>query len=150
LRAAVYPGEIMEKPDNSGSVQHVGMVQKVDTNSVVVKILPESACAGCHAEGYCSLSRQDEKTVSVNGNYNVSEGDLVTVVMKESLGYNALLLGYIVPFIVLLSGLILFVSLSVPELIAGLLSIATLVPYYLTIYFFRKRISKKFTFTLKT
>jgi len=68
------------------------MVQKVDTNSVVVKILPESACAGCHAESYCSLSRADEKTVFINGDYNVSEGDLVTVVMKESLGYNALLL----------------------------------------------------------
>jgi len=150
LPAAVYPGQNMEKADNYGSVRHIGTVQKVDADSVIVRILPESACAGCHAEGYCSLSVRKEKTVTINGNYNVSTGDVVTVIMKESMGYKALLLGYVLPLFIVLTCLILLVSLSVPELIAGLLSVAVLIPYYLIIYFFRKRINKNLSFTLKT
>ena len=139
----------MEKKVNSGSVQHIGKVQKVHPDSVIVKIVSESACSGCHAQGHCSLSGSEEKTVSVTGRYDVTTGDTVTVMMKQSMGYNALFIGYLVPFLILLSGLVLFVSISLPEVYAGLSSIGLLVLYYLTIYFFRRRIDKKFTFTLK-
>jgi len=133
----------------SGTIEHHGTVQEIETNSLVIKILPDTACAGCHEEGYCSLSGKKEKTINVAGKYNVSNGDTVTVLMKQSMGYNALFLGYIMPLLLLLTGLILLVSLSVPELIAGLISIAILIPYFFTLYFFRELINKRYTFTLK-
>jgi hypothetical protein len=39
---------------------------------------------------------------------------------------------------------------SVPEAAAGLGSIASLIPYYFMLWFFRKRINNKFTFTIKS
>ncbi|MCX6328155.1 MAG: SoxR reducing system RseC family protein [Bacteroidia bacterium] len=139
----------MIKSENFESIEHDGVVQKSDNNSVSVIISVESACSGCHAESLCSLSGTEEKIVEVSGFYNLAPGDNVTVVMKKSSGYKALLLGYIFPLILLMVILIILASSSVPELTAGLASIAALIPYYLILWFFRKRINNKFTFTIK-
>ena len=134
----------------SNTIRHDGIVQKSDNNSVTVKILSESACSGCHAEGVCSLSGREEKIVVVSGVYNVSPGDNVTVLMEQSTGYAAVILGYVFPVILVISVLIILASLSDSELTAGIGSIAILIPYYIILWLFRRRISKKFTFTIKT
>lgn len=139
----------MVKIDRTKSIKHTGRVEKVDPGSVTVKIISGAACSGCHAEGYCSLSGNVEKNVKVKGSYNFSPGDKVTVEMKQSMGYNAVLIGYIIPFILLITSLIVFISVSIPEATAGLLSIGVLVPYYLAIYLFRKKIDENFIFTIK-
>ena len=130
-------------------INHTGIVQKSDNESVTVLITAESACRGCHAEGSCNLSGKEEKIVEVKGSYNVKEGDTVTVSMKQSTGFTALLLGYILPLVVVLAFLILFVLIGYSELVAGLLSLSSLLPYYLVLYFLRNKINDKFIFSLK-
>lgn len=133
----------------SGTINHKGIVLKKEDNSVVVTILSVSACSGCHVEGSCTLAGKEEKNIEVHGKYNVMPGDQVTVVMKQSMGYAALFLGYILPVISVIAVLIALISLKVPELISGLASLAILIPYYIILFLFRKRINEKFTFTLK-
>jgi sigma-E factor negative regulatory protein RseC len=140
----------MTSSDRFGNIEHAGVVQKSDANSVIVRILSETACAGCHAEGSCSLSGVKEKMVEVNGNYNVSPGDNVTVLMKKSMGFTALFLGYVLPLIIFILILIILISLPLSELAAGLGSIGFLGIYYLLLYFFREKIRNKFIFTIKT
>lgn len=135
---------------NNDTIQHDGEVQKADGNSVIVRITSLSACSGCHAEGSCTITGKEDKLVEVSGNYNVTTGDIVTVIMKKSMGYAAILLGYFLPLFVVLIILIILNSLSVPELTAGLFSLAMLIPYYAMLYLFRNKIDKKFTFTIKT
>jgi sigma-E factor negative regulatory protein RseC len=130
------------------TIKHAGIVKVADNKSVFVSIISESACAGCHAEGSCNLSGSEEKTVEVKGNYNVKPGDKVTVLMKQSTGYAALFLGYLLPLISVVTTLIILISLDIPELEAGLLSLAILIPYYMILFLFRKRINEKFTFKL--
>jgi len=113
-------------------------------------ITSSSACAGCHAEGSCSLSGTKEKIIDVTGSYNVSAGEKVIVLMKQSAGFLALFLGYIFPLILVMTVLVILISLSMPELTAGLFSIFAVVPYYGILWLFRKRIGKKFTFSIKT
>ncbi len=139
----------MHKTGNSGIIDHEGIVRKVDNNSVVVSIKSSAACSGCHAEGSCNMSGQEEKIIDISGRYNVKPGDSVTVLMKQSMGYNALFLGYVLPVIIVLFTLILMVSLDAGELSSGLISLSTLLPYYLILFLFRSRINKIFTFTLK-
>lgn len=139
----------MVNTGNSDIIEHTGIVQECDKKSVVVKILSLSPCSGCHAEGACTMSGMEEKKVVVQGSWNVTPGDNVTVLMKKSTGYAAVLLGYVLPLILLVSVLIIMTGSSVSELVAGLLSIAVLVPYYFIIWLIRKRINNKFTFTLK-
>ena len=137
--------------DSSGItvIRHTGIVQKSDNESVTVLITAESACKGCHAEGSCNLSGKEEKIVEVKGFYNVKEGDTVTVSMKQSTGFKALFLGYILPLLIVLTFLILFAYIGYSELAAGLLSLSSLLPYYLVLYFTRNKINDKFIFSLK-
>jgi sigma-E factor negative regulatory protein RseC len=139
----------MKNSVNSGTINHEGIVKKADDESVIVIISASSACSGCHAEGSCNLSGKEEKIIKVSGTYDVKPGDKVTILMKQSMGYSALFLGYLLPLITVISILIILVSLKVPELVAGLTSLAMLIPYYVILFMFRKRINEKFTFTLK-
>ncbi|NMC39331.1 MAG: SoxR reducing system RseC family protein [Bacteroidales bacterium] len=139
----------MKAIGTSETIQHEGTVQKVSSDSVVVNISSVSACAGCHAESYCSLSDKKDKTILIAGSYNVEQGETVTVLMNESTGFRAVILSYIIPLFILLFAVVILTSLSVNELTAGLISIAVLVPYFLILYFVRNRIDRSFIFTLK-
>jgi sigma-E factor negative regulatory protein RseC len=139
----------MRNSTESKTINHTGIIQNLDKESVTILITSESACTGCHAEGSCSMTGKEEKIVEVAGNYNVKPGDTVTVVMERSTGYLALFLGYILPLIIVIITLIIMAALNYRELIAGLISIASLLPYYFFLYLFREKINNKFIFSLK-
>lgn len=139
----------MKDSYRSKTINHTGVVQKVGMDFVTVSISKTSACSGCHTEGSCNLSGKEEKIVDIRGNFNLKTGDIVTVMMVKSIGYTALLIGYLLPLIIVISTLAIMISIGLPELTAGLASIAILIPYYLIIYVLRKQISTKFNFMLK-
>jgi sigma-E factor negative regulatory protein RseC len=139
----------MTNSEVAGIINHEGIVQRNEGNAVIISISSASACSGCHSEGSCTMSGTEEKIIEVFGNYSVRAGDKVTILMKRSIGYAAIFLGYVLPFITLITVLIAMISLKVPELASGLIAIAFLIPYYIILYLFRKRINAKFTFTLK-
>ncbi|MCX6013436.1 MAG: SoxR reducing system RseC family protein, partial [Chloroflexi bacterium] len=89
----------MKNSGSAGTINHEGIVQKVDDKAAIVSISADSACSGCHAEGSCTLSEKEEKIIEVSGKYNVKPGDKVIIVMKQSMGYTALLYGYVFPLI---------------------------------------------------
>lgn len=131
------------------NIEYDGIVAKADDKSATVKIISYSACSGCHAEGFCMMSDKKEKDIIVPGKYKVAPGDCVKVLMKKSMGYKALILGYILPLLVFLVVLIILAAFSVDEIYAGLGALVILIPYYLMLWFFRKRIDNNFSFTIK-
>ena len=139
----------MKKSTTHGTIQHDGIVKKVDGNSVLVSIISNPACSGCHAEGLCGISGKEEKIIDIKGKYNVSPGDSVTILMEQATGFKAVALSYLVPLVIIITGLFIFNSLSFSELTAGLVSILLLVPYFLILYLFREKINRSITFTLK-
>ena len=131
-------------------ILHEGIVTRADGNSVSVLLSPEVACQGCKAGGSCSMAGERTKILVVTGVSGFNAGEKVTVSMKESQGYSALLLGYVYPLVILLATLFLCISLSVSELISGLISIAILGLYYLLLFALRTFLSKKFSFKILT
>lgn len=144
------PDVFMTESASHGTIQHDGTVTKVDGNSILVSITSNSACSGCHAEGLCGISGKEEKIIDIRGRYNVSPGDTVTVMMEQSTGYKAVVLSYLIPLVIVITGIIICNLLSFNELTSGLVSISLLVPWYLILYLFRNKINRSFTFTLKT
>ena len=57
--------------------------------------------------------------------------------------------GYILPFFVVLSTLIIVQEITGNELISGLISLAILIPYYITLYFLRHHLKKIFKFEVE-
>lgn len=96
------------------------------------------------------MSGNPEKIVTIQGKFNVKPGEQVIVTMKQSLGYSALIIGYLLPLVIVLISLVILISLKVNELISGLFSVGVLVPYFAGLFVYRKYIDKKFSFNLKT
>jgi len=140
----------MKESDSNGAIQHCGTVKKVDGNSVIVSITSNASCSGCHAEGLCGISGKEEKIIDIRGSYNVSPGDPVTVLMDQSTGFKAVALSYLVPLVIVVASLVVMNLLSFNEPTSGLVSISLLVPWFLRLHFFRNRINRSFTFTIKT
>jgi sigma-E factor negative regulatory protein RseC len=133
------------------TIIHPGIVERIADGKIFVKILSTSACSTCHAKGVCSVSEVEEKIIEADhdpsGNYR--PGDQVIVKMKESLGHKAVLMGYVLPLVVLLLSIVVFLSLLHHEGLAALLSILMLIPYYLALFLFRKKLQKEFRFRIE-
>ena len=131
-------------------IKHKGFVKKVGINSLIVTIVNQSACSTCHAQGACTVADFQDKEIEIfNFTKKYSPGQEVTIVFKESQGFAALFYGYVLPFLLVLATLIIMTSLSDNELLAGLISLAILIPYYITLYFFRHLLKKVFKFELE-
>lgn len=131
-------------------IKHKGFVKKVTGNSLIVSIVNQSACSTCHANGACSVADFQEKEIEIPYlNPNYSPGQEVTVLFRESAGFTALFYGYILPFILVMFTLILLFETTGNEALAGLIALGILVPYYITLYFFRHYLKKVFKFELE-
>ncbi|MDA3952283.1 MAG: SoxR reducing system RseC family protein [Bacteroidales bacterium] len=134
---------------SSKSIEHKGHINSIDGNKINVNILAMSGCASCHAKGVCTASDMQEKIVEVfdfTNQYQV--GEEVNVVLKQSLGFRALFLGYVLPFILVLFFLLVLSAITKNEAISGIGALLVLVPYYIILYVSRNKIRKKFAFTI--
>lgn len=131
-------------------IEHVGIIEQIDGDVAHVKIENVSACASCHAKGACTAADQEEKFLDVplHGS-QYKKGDPVYVQIAKRLGFRAVAFGYVYPFLLLMAVLIGTLAAGVGELQAGTFALFSLVPYYLGLYLFRKRISTIFTFSIK-
>ena len=146
------------KTDNSltaqdcdiNAVRHRGIIQRIDKENYHVLIVVRSACSACHSKGICPVGEAKEQIIEVpkGGLDDFKVGDEVDITMGKSSGNKAVLLGYGLPFILLLGSLLGGVKILGNQGLAGLLTIGILLVYYSVLYFFRKRLKKTFTFHL--
>ena len=135
---------------NKSSVEHQGVVEKVDENLIRVGFVSQSACSGCHARGACSLSDLESKYVEVaNNGTEYAVGEKVNILLQQRQGFKALWLGYVLPFIVMVLTLIIIMEVTGREGLAGLAGISVLVPYYFGLYLFREKVKEKFEFIIR-
>ena len=134
----------------NSDIRHVGFVKSVSDHSVVVSIINQSGCASCHAKGACTTADLQEKDIEINHfSRKYSPGEMVTIVFRQSQGFSAVFWGYLMPFILVFATLLISNAFLSNELTAGLLSLAILIPYYITLYFFRHLLKKYFKFELE-
>ena len=133
------------------NISHPGIIEKLTEDMVFVKIMAMSACSSCHAKGMCNVAEVEEKVVEVKRepSRDLKIGQLVTVSMKSSLGTYAVLLGYIIPFFLLIGVLIGVLFISGNEGLAGISGILILIPYYSGLYYYRKRLKNTFSFKIE-
>ena len=135
-------------------IEHEGKVVSVDKDYIGVEIVNKSACAACHAKGVCGASDASIKVVEVaqdittlTEDYQV--GETVNVVMRSSMGTQAVWLAYVVPLMVLMAAILVFWLCQASELVMGLGALGILALYYVGLFFFRNKISKIFTFIIE-
>ena len=131
-------------------IQHAGTVENIENGKVFVQIIQTTACASCSAKGMCSSAESKEKIIEVNcpsDNYQI--GDRVWVTGTVSMGMQAVLWAFVFPFFLVVISLFALTSWINNELIAALIALGTLVPYYIWLWFNQSFMKNKFSFTIK-
>ncbi len=127
-------------------VSHDGKVVRIENNHVFVKIISESACAKCHAKGLCTAADMKEKIIEAISHQSLQVGDPVEVKMTEKMGKMAIIYGFFLPFILMISVLFILNTVIKNQLLAAIFSLASLLPYYTGLYMFRNKIEADFVF----
>lgn len=134
----------------SESIQHTGIIQEIRGNLIFIKIVQQSACAGCHAKTMCAASESKERLIEITdntGTFHVNE--TVELYGKNSLGLQAVFLAFVIPVIIVLAVVAIGTSCQWNETACGIAGISLLIPYYGILYLLRNKLKKKFVFTLK-
>ena len=119
-------------------IKHLGIVENIDGLRLKVRIVQSSACSACSVRGHCSASEQKEKLIDV---YNVDRvaceiGERVMVVGATSMGMKAVLLAFVLPFVLVVATLFVVMRLSGGnEVVSALAGLGILLPFYLIIIY---------------
>jgi len=131
-------------------IEHEGIVAEVKPQHIRVRIVNESACASCHAKGSCTAADLQDKLIDVyQSTDDIVIGQKVMLLGKKSLAPKAVLLAYIYPILLILATLIAVFYATDNEILAAVLSLVVLIPYFTAIYFQKDRLKRTFSFTIK-
>ena len=132
------------------NISHSGVVESVEDGCVHVRIVQTSACAACKVAGYCNAAESKEKLVDVYTDSTAYQvGQAVTVMASRKVAANALLLGFGLPFVVLVVVLVGVLMLTDNELWAAISGLLALVPYYGALWLYRNTLRDKLSFWIE-
>ena len=128
------------------------VIVALDGQVARIRFINESACASCHAKSACGASdtKQIEVEVSLPPDHAYHVGDPIAVSVRNRQGYLALYLGYGIPFLILVLALIALSLLGCSEAQIALSLVSILVFYYVLLFVFRRRLSRRFSFTISS
>jgi sigma-E factor negative regulatory protein RseC len=130
-------------------IKHDGIVIAVNGDGTVrVRIVQTSACASCKAKAMCASAESVEKEIDAMGEGLLAIGDEAEVIVAEKIGWKAIFLAYILPFILLLGSVLVF-NEFLKEEIAGTIALCTMGVYYIVLGLFKNKLQKQFSFTAR-
>ncbi len=133
----------------ANEIQHEGVVVSVQGTEARVRIVQNSACSGCGLrDAGCGLrdSESKEKMIDCRMIEPLEVGDKVMVTVARRLGWTAVLLAFVLPFVLLMVSVWGLTTWLENEALGGTLGLCVLVPYYGVLAVLRKRIQAKFDF----
>lgn len=131
----------------TNTIEHQGIIVSIDNDIAHVRIEQTSACASCHVKEMCGASEKTEKIIDAHIVDNtLKTGDQVTIIGQKSLGFQAIILAYILPFVVIVASLFIANIFTTNEVIIGTCALASLIPYFAVLRLIRNKIQAKFQF----
>lgn len=131
-------------------IEHTGIIIEKNGDKIKVQIAQLSACSSCHAKGACTASDVDEKIIDAEVTDNsLKAGDQVKLTGETSMGLFAVLIAFVIPFLLILTSLIVLRSFTPNEAISGTISLGILIPYFLILSMFNKKLKNKLKFTVE-
>jgi sigma-E factor negative regulatory protein RseC len=131
-------------------IQHTGKILSVEKNIAEISLQKTSACAACHAKSACISADNKERLITAKIDpKEYSIGEEVQVNLKTGQGYKAVLLAYVIPFLIILSVLIAGEAMILPEWQSGLLSLAIAALYFGVLKLFGEKMTNTMTFEVE-
>ena len=132
-------------------IRHCGIVERIEDDCVHVRIVQTSTCAACKVASYCNAAEAKEKIIDVfcDSVAEYSIGQQVVVSTSGQVAVKALLWAFGVPFVLLMTVLVLVLLLSANEGWAALSALVALIPYYIILWLFRDKMRKQLAFQIE-
>ena len=132
-------------------IKHDGIVIAVNSDGTVrVRIVQTSACASCKAKAMCASAESKEKEILAIGDGLLAVGDEAEVMVQQKMGWKAILLAYMLPFLVMMAVVAIGNGLlGIREEIIGTVALCAMGVYYIVLGFFKDKIQKDFSFTAR-
>ena len=143
-------------------IKHDGIVIAVNGDGTVrVRIVQTSACASCKAKAMCASAESKEKEILAlfvgeeakrreGERQDIKIGDEVVVMVQQKMGWKAILLAYMLPFIVMMTVVAIGNGLlGIREEVIGTAALCAMGVYYIVLGFFKDKIQKDFSFTAR-
>lgn len=132
-------------------MRHSGEISKITSATITVALEGNIDCEGCKAKAACGVSESNAKEIEIENTYSSEKEILnefqlnehVAIEMQEELGLKAVFWAYVFPFILLIIVLII-ASLFFAEWQAGLMALAMLGPYYISLRYLNSFFKKRF------
>ena len=163
-------------------IKHDGIIIALNEDgTALVRIVQTSACAACKAKAMCASAESAEKEMTAvllsdNGRpmgYGVLDadkplleykvGDEVEVMVRQKMGWKAVVLAYLLPFFVMLA--VMFIGNGLlamgdgatgllgdeakREAVLGTVALCAMALYYLVLGMFKDKLQKEFSFTAR-
>lgn len=132
-------------------IEHLGVIERIMSQSVIVNIAQEAACSACAAAQLCHSADKQEKNMEIPcadaAKYSI--GQPVVIVGELGLGLRATFWAYVVPLVVLMAVLLIVARATGSEGWGAIAALLSLIPYYIILYILRDRMQRTFTFRLK-
>ena len=143
-------------------IKHDGIVIAVNGDgTALVRIVQTSACAACKAKAMCASAESKEKEIVAlfvgeeakrreGERQDIKLGDEVVVMVQQKMGWKAILLAYMLPFIVMMTVVAIGNGLlGIREEVIGTAALCAMGVYYIVLGFFKDKIQKEFSFTAR-
>lgn len=141
---------VLERKMNN-VIKHAGIIDEIEGCHIKVRILQTSACSSCKVASHCNASDSKVKLIDVktNGIAQWKIGQEVMVSTSGSVAGRALALGFGLPLAILLVTLIAAKLGECSDQTSALLSLFSLIPYYLVLWVKRKKIAQQVSFQIE-
>lgn len=142
----------------SSKIVHRGVVDSMADGIVRVRIMQPAACGSCKIAAHCNIPGAgseargarliDVPMIRGRDYTSFHVGDEVTVAASEQMGRQAVVLAFVVPFLVLVAVVFAVSRFTDSEPTMALAGLFSLIPYYIVLYAFRRKIAEKISFDL--
>ena len=131
-------------------IRHEGIVTSINGELAHVQIVQTSACSACKAKSMCMSAESQSKEMDVLMLDAMQVGDKVEVEVRERLAWKAVLLAYILPFMVMIGIIVLLDFMTCwSEAVVGTISLCGIALYYIVLGFFKHKLQRQFVFTAR-
>jgi sigma-E factor negative regulatory protein RseC len=132
-------------------ISHAGVIERIEDDCIKVRIVQTSACAACKVAGHCNAAESKVKIVDVFGcdTAKYTTGQEVVVWASRDVANKALILGFGIPFLLLVVVLVTVLYITHNEGVAAMAAIESLLPYYFLLWWHRDRIQRGISFHIE-
>lgn len=132
---------------NEDKICNEGEIISINQQYCQIRINPQTACESCHLKKNCSVYDFSDKIIECEINHHDYKiGEKVNVTMAQKMATVAVFYVFFLPLLVMILSLIILKLLGLNDKLAGLFSIISLLPYYLLLSKFSRKLTKDFKF----